>query len=115
MTRIPALTLASVLGVCAPFSAGWAQEAPRFFFEGDMVRGNGGAPQGARCVLNSQFKRGESVVFRVGLRDAKTGKKLDGSAVKSMQVQLSNGATLPITYKQHPSPPAAAEDYFWLI
>lgn len=115
MARIDVLglTCAAVIAACAPFGALKAQEGPKFFIEGDMVRGNAGVRQGPGCVLNSQFKHGESVVFRVGLRDAKTGKSLDSGAIKNMQVQLSNGVTLPITYKQHPGPPAAPEDFFW--
>ena len=46
-----------------------AQQAPKLFFEGDIVRGAGPSAKGAPCVLNSQFKRGEVVVFRVRLLD----------------------------------------------
>ena len=63
--------------------------------------------------MTSQFNRGEIVIFRVRLLDPKTGKSLDDKAIKSMEVQLSNGETAPISYKQHPNPPRPIEDYYW--
>jgi hypothetical protein len=89
----------------------FAQDAvPKLFFEGDVVRSAVGA-QGAPCVLNNQFKRGEVAVFRVRLLDPRSGKPLDASGVKSLHVELSNGEKAPMSYHQHP--PKDATDFFW--
>ena len=88
-----------------------AQEAPKLFFEGDVVRSAVNA-KGAVCVLNSQFKRGESAIFRIRVLDAKTGKSLDDKGVKSLMIELSNGEKLEMNYHQHP--PQDPTDWFWV-
>jgi len=88
-----------------------AQEAPKLFFEGDVVRSAVNA-KGAVCVLTSQFKRGETALFRIRLLDAKTGKSLDDKGVKSLVVELSNGEKLGVNYHQHP--PKDPTDWFWV-
>jgi hypothetical protein len=79
-----------------------AQPAPKFFFEDDIVRGN--TPDGATgpiCVLASQFKRRENVVFRIRVRDA-TGQPLDDKALKSVAVQLMGVQTLAARFASRP-------------
>jgi hypothetical protein len=89
----------------------FAQEGPKFVFEGDVVRGAGPGAQGPGCVLDNRFKHGETMLFRVRLVDPKTGKSLDNSAVKSMEIVLSNGEKAPMAYHQHP--PKDPTDWFW--
>ncbi len=90
-----------------------AQGAGRFFFEGDMVRGDQAGAPGPFCVLNSQFKRLEKVVWRVRVLDA-AGKPVDGKGLKSLVIELPDGQKIPARFGPHPPPhlgPAA--DYFW--
>ncbi len=87
--------------------------ANRFFFEGDMVRGDQEGAPGPFCVLNSQFKRLEKVVWRVRVLDP-AGKPLDDKGLKSLVIELPDGQTIPARFGPHPPPrlgPAA--DYFW--
>jgi hypothetical protein len=92
-------------------SAAWAQESPRYYFEGDMVRAAQGSPKGAPCVLTSQFHRGEIALFRVRVIDAKTGKPVDGANLKKLEIHLSNGESAPMSYHQHT--PKDPTDWFW--
>jgi hypothetical protein len=105
--------LFAVVGALAPVFVAQlhAQEAPKFVFEGDVVRGAGPTAKGPGCVLNSQFKRGEIMLFRIRVVDPKTGKSIDEKGVKNLQIQLSNGQTAPMSYHQHP--PKDPTDYFW--
>src|SRR3954471_23958876 len=61
------LKAVAIFAAAAAFApAAQAQQPLKLFPEGDIVRGN--SPLGATgpiCVLNSQFKRGENVVFRI--------------------------------------------------
>src|SRR3954470_18392488 len=103
-----AITLA--LGVLGAASA-QAQELQKLFVEGDIVRGNTAlGATGPICVLNSQFKRGENVVFRVRARNPK-GEPLDDKGLKSMTVELSDGRKLTGRYGGHP--PRTPTDFFW--
>lgn len=85
----------------------------KLFLDGDIVRGNqpGGAT-GPVCVLASQFKRGENVVFRIRVRDAE-GKLLDEKGLKDVMVELSNGTRLPMHFGGHPPPPQTSTDNLW--
>jgi hypothetical protein len=94
-----------------------AQDVQKLFIEGDIVRGN--TPMGATgpiCVLTSQFKRGENVVFRIRVRNPQ-GKILDDKGVKRIVVQLADGRELPVRYGGHP--PRTPTDFFftaaWMI
>ena len=78
-----------------------------------MVRGDQEGAPGPFCVLNSQFKRLEKVVWRVRLLDP-SGKALDDKGIKSLHVELPDGQRLDGRFGPHPPPrlgPAA--DYFW--
>jgi len=90
-----------------------AQSGGRLFFEGDMVRGDQEGAPGPFCVLTSQFKRLEKVVWRVRVLD-QTGKPLDDKALKSLAIELPDGQSLPGRYSPHPGPRTGPpEDYFW--
>jgi hypothetical protein len=89
-----------------------AQEAPKLILQFDTVRGGGPTAQGPACVLNSQFKRKESVVWRVRITDPKTGKELDDKAVKELHIELSNGEKVPMSFHGHP-PRVEPTDHFW--
>jgi len=92
-------------------------QGAKLFLDSDIVRGN--QPAGATggvCVLASQFKRGENVVFRLRVRDP-SGKLLDDKGIKGAVVELADGQRLPMRYGGHP--PSAPEDWFfsaaWII
>src|SRR5438045_7909424 len=88
-----------------------AQDIQKLFIEGGIVRGN--TPLGATgpiCVLTSQFKRGENVVFRIRVRNLQ-GKPLDTAGIKSIEVELADGRKLPTRYGGHP--PRQPTDFFW--
>jgi hypothetical protein len=87
-----------------------AQVADPLFFEGDMVRG-AAVPSGAPCVLTSQFKRQEQVVFRIRVVDS-AGKSLDDKGLKSLVVELSDGKKIPMRFHGHP--PKDSTDFFWV-
>jgi len=112
------LTAGVAFAVClAAASAVEAQDVQKLFVEGDIVRGN--TPMGATgpiCVLTSQFRRGENVVFRIRVRNPH-GKILDDKGVKGIVVELADGRKLPVRYGGHP--PRNPTDFFftaaWMI
>ena len=75
----------SLAVVCGFASAAQAQQA-KLFFEGDIVRGDQDGAPGPGCVLNSQFKHLEKVVWRLRILDA-SGKPLDDKGLKSLVVE----------------------------
>lgn len=90
-----------------------AQETPRYFFEGDMVRGVLPGMAAPGCVLTSQFKRGEAVVWRVRVLDSKTGRAVDDKGLKSLTVVLPGGEKFASHFSPHPR--GRTDDYFWAI
>lgn len=52
-----------------------AEEDSKYFVNADMVRGGKNAT-GPVCVLNSNYKLGEQVVFRADIYDAETGERI---------------------------------------
>jgi hypothetical protein len=108
--RFGSAVAVSVAALTAHFPA-QAQDIQKLFVEGDIVRGN--TPLGATgpiCVLTSQFKRGENVVFRIRVRNLQ-GKPLDTAGIKSIEVELADGRKLPTRYGGHP--PRQPTDFFW--
>lgn len=107
-------TLSAIVysAVCFGFVAGaCAQDGQKLFFEGDMVRGAQQAGMtGPVCVLASQYKRKESVVWRVRVLDEK-GKAADESALKSLAVELPDGQKFAMRFGPHPR--GRTDDYFW--
>lgn len=84
------------------------------FFEGDMVRGaTAGGASGPVCVLTSQYRRKESVVWRIRVRD-QTGKALDDKGLKSLAVELPDGQKFAMKFGPHPAR-GPATDYFWSV
>ena len=108
-TCLMALAIASSPAL---ISASKAQEAPKLFFEGDIVRGAGPTAKGPGCVLNSQFKRGETVIFRLRVLDPKTGGNIDDNGVKSITLEMSNGEKFTMNFHGHP--PKEPGDWFWV-
>jgi hypothetical protein len=112
------LVSAAVMSTAAFGFAGAAQaQGAKLFLDGDIVRGNQPAGEtGEVCVLASQFKRGENVIFRLRVRDV-TGKLLDDKGIKGAMVELADGQRLPMRYGGHP--PSAPGDWFfsaaWII
>jgi hypothetical protein len=109
----------TVLGIVLALAVGGlvqpvrAQEAKHLFFEGDMVRGAQQGAPGPFCVLDSQFKHLEKVVWRIRVLDS-AGKPLDGSGLKGVVVELPDGQKVDAKYGQHPPPSQGpAADYFW--
>ncbi len=92
---------------------GHAQSAERLFFEGDTVRGiTPTGPTGPLCVLSSQFKHKEEIVWRVRVLDGRNGKPVDDKGLKSLVVQLPNGQTAAMKYGAHPNR-GPQTDHFW--
>lgn len=89
-----------------------AVAADKLFFEGDMVRGRPKAgPTGPVCVLTSQFKRSEKVVWRVRVFDPAKSKQLGKAGLKSVFVELPDGKKLKMRFGTHPR--KKVTDTFW--
>jgi hypothetical protein len=102
----------AAVGVGALFLASQAVAADRLFFEGDMVRGpTKQGLTGPSCVLTSQYKRGEKVVWRIRVLDPKTGDQLDDKGLKSLIVEMSDGQKFPLHFGTHPR--KTPTDTFW--
>jgi hypothetical protein len=85
------------------------EPAGKLFFEGDIVLHAEKGLKGPFCVLDNRFMRGEGVAWRVRVM-LPDGQVADTKAVKSVQVVLGNGETLPLRYGGHGMP---ATDFFW--
>jgi hypothetical protein len=90
-----------------------AEPSGRLFFEGDVVRGEQAGAPGPFCVLNSQFKRLEKVVWRIRVLD-QAGTNLDDKAIKSLVVETPDGQKFPARFGAHPAPRLGPTvDHFW--
>lgn len=95
------------------FTAAAQAQQTRLFFEGDIVRGNQDGAPGPFCVLNSQFKRLEKVVWRIRVLD-QTGAALDDKALKSLVIEIPDGQKFPARFGPHPAPRLGPTvDHFW--
>lgn len=111
-----ALCLLSVAGVAIGMigvpGGAFAQGAGgALFFEGDMVRGN--TPDGATgpvCVLTSQFKRGESAVWRVRVLNDK-GEPVGEDGLKSLFIEMPGITPVQMGFGWHPR--QGKLDQFW--
>ncbi|HWG07334.1 MAG TPA: hypothetical protein VG271_20205 [Beijerinckiaceae bacterium] len=104
-----AVTLVS-LGLASMAEAQTAQPM-KYVFEGDMVLGHA-------CVLTSQFKPFESVVWRVRVTDPKTGQQMDDKALKGLVVEMSDGQKVPLKFHGHPPGPNPTDNFWstsWMI
>src|SRR5262249_26237378 len=98
--KLPAIALS--LAVFGFADGSVAQQAPKLFIEGDIVRGNTPAGiTGPVCVLANQFKRKENVVFRIRVRNAEA-EPLDDKSLKGIAVELSDGQKFQATYRSRP-------------
>jgi hypothetical protein len=113
-----ALTVSTIALSLIGFSAvAQAQPGGKLFFEGDIVRGAQPGAPGPFCVLSSQFKRLEKVVFRIRVLD-QNGTSLDDKGLKSLMVLLPDGTKLPSYFGPHPPPHlkdkmGPTTDHFW--
>lgn len=104
---------AMAIGVAACSSAS-AQASKNLILSADMVIGSGSTPAPAKaCVLQSTFKRGQEVVFRIRVYDPATGNQMDDKALSSVTVSLPNGQTLKASYSGHPA--TNPVDHFWAV
>lgn len=98
----------AVLGL--PGAALAQNMSPTMFFAGDMVISPAEGSGGAHCVLASQYKHGDEVVFRVRVLD-KNGDPVTDKDLKSLVVTLSSGEEFPMRYGGHPHDNPV--DNFW--
>lgn len=109
---VVALAIAMVAVNAVTLRGQETRTASPLFFEGDMVRGaTGGGVFGPVCVLASQFRRKEQVVWRMRLRD-QAGKELDDKGLKSLVVELPDGQKFQMKFGPHPAR-GPTTDYFW--
>ncbi len=83
----------------------------KLFFEGDIVRHALMGQQGPFCILQNRYTRGEAVAFRIRIQKP-DGTVADNNYLKSVEVKLGNGTTLPSHFGGHGMPPT---DFFWSL
>ena len=89
-----------------------AQTAKNLILQADIVTGSGGTlKRDAVCVLSSQYKRGNQVVWRAKVIDPATGKPMNETALKAVVVKLPDGQTFEMKYGDHPK--NGPTDQFW--
>ena len=111
--KITLLRAGLLLALSLGFAGGANAQNSKLAFEGDIVRGDQEGAPGPGCVLNSQFKHLEKVVWRLRILDA-TGKPLDDKALKSLVVELPDGQKMPARFSGHPPPRVGPTvDHFW--
>ena len=104
------LPVAIVIGDAAIKSSAFAAE--KLFFQGDMVRGvPKTGPTGPVCVLASQFRHKEMVVWRIRVYDPDKSQQLGKASLKSIVVELPNGKHFNMRYGTHP--PKHPSDTYW--
>ncbi len=109
--RTFSLASAAVAFTAVALGFGGAAGAANLFFEGDMVRGSTqDGSTGPSCVLTSQYKRLEHVVWRVRVLN-EAGELVKDDGLESLVVELSDGQTFPMHYGKHPR--GEQTDEFW--
>ena len=79
-----------------------------------MVRGvQQDGTTGPACVLTSQYKRRESVVWRVRVFDPGHEHQLAGDELTSLVVQTPDGAEYKMHFGDHPM--GRKDDSFWTV
>jgi len=108
-----AVVTAACSGSSTPSTpAATTQVAKNLILSSDMVTGSGGTVKPASsCVLDSVYKPGNQVVFRVRVYDPVTGKPMDDKALSSVTVSLPDGQSFTARYGGHPN--TNPLDYFW--
>jgi hypothetical protein len=99
-----------------------AAQGQAYVIVSDVIRGSGGAPQGPGCTQTSAFKKGEQLVWRAVVYDAKTGafvntpKDVIDQGLK-MKVTAEGQAPIDMTFDQHPganrNPKPEDIIYYW--
>lgn len=107
------LVTAAALMMALLVSAAFAQ--PTYFIQADTVRGAIGA-QGAVCVGNSVFMKGEQIVYRAYVYDAATGVALTPEEVAERGITvhgvLDGQRVTELALIPHP-PEAPQTELFW--
>jgi hypothetical protein len=106
------LTLSAVAISTLAFATIAQAQNAKLFIDSDMERGNLAGQPNPGCVLNSQFKHLEKIVWRVRVLDA-TGKPLDDKGLASVMVDLPDGQKMAAKYGKHPGGPNPGTDNFW--
>jgi hypothetical protein len=108
-----ALSAAAIVFATGVFTQG-AVAAERLFFEADMVRGvTQDGTTGPACVLTSQYKRRESVVWRVRVFDPAIPDQLDAAGLTSLAIQTPDGGEYKMHFGDHPR--NRKDDSFWTV
>ena len=110
MNRLSTLSAILVSAAALGLPGAALAATPQLFFAGDMVISPPEGSAGAHCVLASQFKHGDAVVFRVRVLNA-SGDAVTDKDVKSLTVDLSSGETFKMRYGGHPHDKPL--DSFW--
>jgi hypothetical protein len=90
--------------------SGSAFAQAKLFFEGDMVVSPPEGSAAPHCVLSSQFKHQDRVVFRTRVLN-QNGDPVTDKDLKSLVVILSSGEEFPMAYSGHPHDNPV--DKFW--
>ncbi len=100
---------AAVIGGVFAVSPSFAEELP-LVIQADTV-------MGGQCVLSSQFKRNDTIVFRVRVLDTKTGEQLGDDKLTSVEIELADGTKLPAHFGEHPpeQPIAKYWTFGWVV
>lgn len=106
------LALGATLALFSLPGTALAGTGGRLFFSGDMVISPPEGTAGAHCVLASQFKHNDEVVWRVRVLD-QNGKAVTGKDISSLEVDLSSGKTFKMRYGGHPHDKPL--DSFWTV
>ena len=111
--------LAATIGITAAACAGGQPPptttptvAQNLIVMADTVTGSGGTLKNeAVCVLQSQYKRGNHITWRVKVYDPATGEPMDDTDLESVVVELPDGQTFEAEYGGHPA--QNSTDHFW--
>lgn len=95
-------TLAVVGLACS--SGAQATTSKTLMVEADTVTGGG-------CLLSSQYKSGDSIVFRIKVYDPTTGEAMDNTTVKTVAINFG-GKSYDAKYGAHPGS-GTPTDHFW--
>lgn len=97
-----------------------AQNGQAYVIVSDVIRGSGGDPTGPGCVETSLFKRGEQLVWRAVVFDARTGEAVNTpEAVEARGLKVTaqvEGRDEVFELEFGPHPPNAAEEdqiFYW--
>jgi hypothetical protein len=90
--------------------------SPKLIVVYSIVRGFknvGPGPNAGPCLLDSRFRHNEEIVWRIKVLDPASGAFLGDKAVRSVEIKLASGETLPARYGPHPWKDPKPTDSFW--